>query len=115
VNKATKRQLKEIIRRQNEIKEKARVKRNLRLMFLAQKRDEAAKNKQQEKPKRVIRIRDRHLLQMIHGTLSERNEAHYRAIGVTQATIEALVAQRPRLMEKLQFAGLTLEPVSGQQ
>jgi hypothetical protein len=111
VNKATKWQLKEIIRRQNEIKEKARVRRNLRRMYLAQKRDEAAKNKQQEKPKRLIRIRDRHLLQMIHGTLSERNEAHYRAIGITQATIEALVAQRTRLMEKLQFAGLTLEPV----
>jgi len=112
VNKATKRQLKEIIRRQNEIKEKARVARNLRLLFLAQKKDDAAKNKLREKPKRVIRIRDRHLLQMIHGTLSERNEAHYRAIGITRADIEALVAKRPRLMEKLQFAGLTLEPVS---
>lgn len=115
MNKAQKRRLKQIIRRQNEIKEKARVKRNIRLMALAQRREEAERNKLNEKLKHTIRIRDRHLIQLLRGTISDKALAKYTAMGLDANTLQALVDARPGLRERAQFAGLALEPVSGQQ
>jgi hypothetical protein len=90
-----KKRLKEIIRKQDEIKLKAQVRRNLRIWNKLEK-------KQQPRPQmitHVMRIKDRHLLQFLCGTLSERNHARYAAM-YRREMIEQMVEERPLVKAK---------------
>jgi hypothetical protein len=90
-----KKRLKEIIRKQDEIKLKAQVRRNLRIWNKLEK-------KQQPRPQmitHVMRIKDRHLLQFLCGTLSERNHARYASV-YRREMIEQLIEQKPELKAK---------------
>jgi hypothetical protein len=87
--------LKEIILKQDEIKLKAQVRRNLRIWNKLEK-------KQQPRPQmitHVMRIKDRHLLQFLCGTLSERNHARYAAV-YRREMIEQMVEERPLVKAK---------------
>jgi hypothetical protein len=90
-----KKRLKEIILKQDEIKLKAQVRRNLRIWNKLEK-------KQQPRPQmitHVMRIKDRHLLQFLCGTLSERNHARYAAV-YRREMIEQMVEERPLVKAK---------------
>jgi len=90
-----KRRLKEIIRKQDEIKKKAMVRRNLRILNKLER-------KQQPRPQmltHVMRIKDRHLLQFLCGTLSERNHARYASV-YRREMIEQMVEERPLVKAK---------------
>jgi len=90
-----KKRLKEIIRKQDEIKLKAQVRRNLRIWNKLEK-------KQQPRPQmitHVMRIKDRHLLQFLCGTLSERNHARYAALYRREQVLQ-MVEERPLVKAK---------------
>jgi hypothetical protein len=90
-----KKRLKEIIRKQDEIKLKAQVRRNLRIWNKLEK-------KQQPRPQmitHVMRIKDRHLLQFLCGTLSERNHARYAAMYRKEQVLQ-MVEERPLVKAK---------------
>jgi hypothetical protein len=93
-----KKRLKEIILKQDEIKLKAQVRRNLRIWNKLEK-------KQQPRPQmltHVMRIKDRHLLQFLCGTLSERNHARYASV-YRREMIEQMVEERPLVKAKWEF------------
>ena len=90
-----KKRLKEIIRKQDEIKVKAQVRRNLRIWNKLEK-------KQQPRPQmltHVMRIKDKHLLQFLCGTLSERNHARYASVYRREQVLQ-MVEQKPDLKAK---------------
>ena len=90
-----KKRLKAIIAKQEEIKLKARVRRNLRIWNKLEK-------KQQPRPEmitHVMRIKDKHLLQLLCGTLSERNHARYAAM-YRREQVEQMVEERPLVKAK---------------
>jgi hypothetical protein len=90
-----KKRLKEIILKQDEIKLKAQVRRNLRIWNKLEK-------KQQPRPQmltHVMRIKDRHLLQFLCGTLSERNHARYAAMYRREQVLQ-MVEERPLVKAK---------------
>jgi hypothetical protein len=90
-----KKRLKEIIRKQDEVKLKAQVRRNLRIWNKLEK-------KQQPRPQmitHVMRIKDRHLLQFLCGTLSERNHARYAAMYRREQVLQ-MVEERPLVKAK---------------
>jgi hypothetical protein len=90
-----KKRLKEIIRKQDEIKLKAQVRRNLRIWNKLEK-------KQQPRPQmitHVMRIKDRHLLQFLCGTLSERNHARYASVYRREQVLQ-MIEQKPDLKAK---------------
>jgi hypothetical protein len=90
-----KKRLKEIIRKQDEVKLKAQVRRNLRIWNKLER-------KQQPRPQmltHVMRIKDRHLLQFLCGTLSERNHARYAAMYRREQVLQ-MVEERPLVKAK---------------
>jgi hypothetical protein len=85
----------EIIRKQDEVKLKALVRRNLRILTKAEK-------KQQDRTPiaaHVMYIKDRHLLQFLCGTLSDRNHDRYAAT-YRRENIEQMVEERPLVKAK---------------
>jgi hypothetical protein len=90
-----KKRLKEIILKQDEIKLKAQVRRNLRIWNKLEK-------KQQPRPQmltHVMRIKDRHLLQFLCGTLSERNHARYASVYRREHVLQ-MIEERPLVKAK---------------
>jgi hypothetical protein len=93
--------LRQIIKAQNDVKAKCAVKtkdQSLRLKF---RRDEADKNKRKPPLTKGFRIKDRHLLQIVLGTLNDRNLKRYNELGITEAMARAEIAKRPYLQAKL--------------
>jgi hypothetical protein len=105
-NKETKR-LQEIIRKQDAIKHKALGRKNLRLLNKAAKKSGPPTPKLQA----VLRIRDRNLLQIALGTLSDRNIERYNALGVTQDLAIKMIETRPNLKAKYEAITLGLKAI----
>lgn len=101
--------LREIISKQNEVKKAALIRRNLRIM------NKLAKKSGGPTPvlKRGVRIKDKHVLQILLGTLSDRNLARYNAQGVTREMAKEIIETRPALLAKYQALVLGLTPIGG--
>jgi hypothetical protein len=94
--------LRQIIRKQNIIKLKARAKRNLRIL----ERAKLASLGPAPKLLKGRRVKDRHVLQMVLGSLSDRWVKIYNEAGITAADVTALANSRPAVKAKLQALGV---------
>ena len=104
------RHIKAIIGKQNKVKEAARIKRNIRLLGLREMRLSAEEAKRLPKlHKGLSRIKDRHLMQMVLGSLSDRWVDVYNARGITPADVDNMVKDRPAVLEKLKASGVVVE------
>ena len=97
--------LKQIIRNQNIIKLKARAKRNLRVL----ERAKLASLGPAPKLLKGRRVKDRHVMQMALGSLSDRWVRIYNEAGYTEGDVQALVNSRPAVKAKLQALGMLVE------
>jgi hypothetical protein len=98
---------KAILAKQNAIKQKAADRRNLRILSQLDK----SRGGPPPKLDRGVRIKDRHVLQILLGTLSERNLAYYNSVGVTRTLAEEIIAKRPALLAKYEAITLGMEAI----
>jgi hypothetical protein len=104
------RRIKAIIGKQNKIKEAARIKRNIRLLGLREMRLSAEQAKRLPKLRKGrSRIKDRHLMQMVLGSLSDHWLEEYNARGITPADVDNMVKDRPAVLAKLKALGVAVE------
>jgi hypothetical protein len=100
---------KAILAKQNAIKQKAVDRRNLRILSQLDK----SRGGKTPKLDRGLRIKNKHILQILLGTLSERNLARYMAQGVTRETAMEIIVTRPSLMAKYESILLGFQPIGG--
>lgn len=99
--------LKAIIAKQNEVKLQAAERSNQRILYWLNKES----SPRTPEIKRGVRIKDKHVLQILLGTLSDRNLERYSKQGMTRELAKEIIVTRPSLMAKYESILLGLQPI----
>ena len=99
--------LKAIIAKQNKVKLQATERSNQRTLYRLNKES----SPKAPVLKRGVRIKDRHVLQILLGTLSDRNLDRYSKQGMTRDMAKEIIVTRPSLMAKYESIVLGLQPI----
>jgi hypothetical protein len=101
--------LKAIIVKQNKVKQKAAERSNQRTLYWLNKKS----SPKTPEIKRGVRIKDKHVLQILLGSLSDRNLDRYSKQGMTRELAKEIIETRPSLMAKYEAIVLGLQPIGG--
>jgi hypothetical protein len=101
--------LKAIIAKQNKVKLQAAERSNQRILYRLNKES----SPKTPVLKRGVRIKDRHVLQILLGTLNDRNLERYTKQGMTRDMAKEIIVTRPSLMAKYESILLGLQPIGG--
>lgn len=104
-----KKRLQAIIAKQNKVKLQAAERSNQRTLYRLNK----ASSPKTPTLKRGVRIKDKHVLQILLGTLSDRNLDRYSKQGMTRELAKEIIETRPSLMAKYESIVLGLQPIGG--